>query len=228
MSETPHIYTCENGSKVPSVTSILQVLGSASLMRWSNSLGFKHIDYETRLNEAARKGTIVHSCLQQIVDKNAEKVPITFSNGFEEKFTLSSVENFNRLIKKFSYETIYTEKSFSSSKLGYGGTIDWYVKMGDMKLLGDFKTSKNIHLKHLLQLGGYYNLMIENGEEVDGAFILNVNDTKGVIRFVDKDQLILLGRVFNNLAQYYDILITELEKFPENIEFRKLFEKIVA
>ena len=101
MSEIPHIYTCEDGTKVPSVTTILQVLGSTTLMKWANRLGFNRVDYEDRLNTAARKGTLVHSCLQQIVDDNAPKVPISFANGYEEKFTLSSVENFNKVIKKF-------------------------------------------------------------------------------------------------------------------------------
>ena len=224
MSEGTHIYECEDGKKVPSVTTILKILGSESLMRWANRLGFEHKDYFNELNISARRGTLVHQCIQQIVDKNATKVPISFANGFEERFVVASVDNFNRFIKKFPYETIYTEKPISSSKLGYGGTLDWYVKMADMKLIGDFKTSKSVYLKHLLQIGGYANILREQGEDPDGGFILTVNDQRAGIRFIDKDQLILLGKVFDHLAKYYYILSSELEEFPENKDFREKFE----
>ena len=42
-------------------------------------------------------------------------------------------------------------------------------------MLNDFKTSKAVRFSHLLQLGGYHNLLKENGIHIDGASIILCN-----------------------------------------------------
>lgn len=201
-----HIYTCENGNKVPSVTTILQCLGSKELMKWANYLGFKHISYEEELNRTALNGTKIHTCLQHIVDPSLSLTEVKFKNQFDELYYLKIINRFKELITQYQYETIFTEKDFASSNLGYGGQIDWLAKMNNKTILIDFKSSKKVHIKHLLQLGGYRNLLKEHNIELDGAAIFIVNETICFPYFIDSETLMNLGNIFNYLKNVYDCI----------------------
>ena len=199
-----HIYECEDGKKVPSVTTILQILGSKDIIYWANRLGFRHIDYEAELNSLADAGTKMHSVLQHIVDPTLANDPIIFKDKFEEDKYRNLGNKFLNTIKDYSYETVFTEKTFISSKLGYGGTIDWFAKMSGFNMINDFKSSKRVYMKHLLQLGGYYNLMTENGYDIDGGSIILVNERVSTLYPMNKQSLCRLGEIFNSIAYLYD------------------------
>lgn len=192
-----HIYECPDGKRVPSVTTILQILGNKEIIYWANRLGFRHIDYETELNRLADDGTLMHSVMQHIVDPSLANEPIHFRDKLEEEKYLKLAEKFSNMIKDYSYETIFTEKSFTSSKLGYGGTIDWFANMSGFNMINDFKSSKRVYMKHLLQLGGYYNLMTENGYSINGGSIILVNNKISSLYPINEDALKKLGEIFN-------------------------------
>lgn len=213
-----HIYTCQDGIEVPSVTTILQCLGSKSLLKWANYLGFKHIDYEEELERSASNGTKIHECLQHAVDPKLFEDKIVFANSIEADYYTRITNRFLKVMSKYKYKTIYTETTFTSSKLGYGGTLDWLCEINDKKILGDFKSSKKVHMKHILQLGGYKNLLAENGIEIDGAMIIIVNDAMCFPYFVGKNKLDELGEVFNMIAKIYKYLEIGLSPTDENLE----------
>ena len=200
-----HIYDCEDGTQVPSVTTILQILGSPAIIKWANWLGFKHLDYEKELDRTANNGTIVHLGVQHIVDPEHTE-ELKFKNDFEGQYYRRILNNFQTFISRFTYETIFTEKSFASSTLGYGGTIDWYVKMSGFQMLIDFKTSKQVRLKHLLQLGGYMSLMEESGYPVDAAAILIVNEKGCRLYPINRTTLVEMNQAFQKLVQLYPIV----------------------
>ena len=54
-----HIYE-KDGKEYPSVTTIIQSLGSEEIVKWANHLGFKHLDYTKELEKTAINGTKVH------------------------------------------------------------------------------------------------------------------------------------------------------------------------
>ena len=83
-----HIYECPDGKSVPSVTTILQMLGNKEINKWANWLGFRHIDYETELNRLADNGTKMHNVVQHIVDPALKDIPIEFNDKFEEEYYL--------------------------------------------------------------------------------------------------------------------------------------------
>ena len=112
-----HIYECNDGTKVPSVTTVLQILGNKELLKWANYLGFKHIDYDAEMNRTANIGNKIHTCLQHIVDPSLWDHPITYRDKLEEDYYQRIADRFTREISKYTYETHFTEKSFSSSKL---------------------------------------------------------------------------------------------------------------
>ena len=51
-----HIYE-KDGKEYPSVTTIIQSLGSEEIVKWANHLGFKHLDYTKELEKTAVNGT---------------------------------------------------------------------------------------------------------------------------------------------------------------------------
>lgn len=200
-----HIYECSDGTEVPSVTTILKLLGSEAIIRWSNYLGFKHIRYDDELERTADIGTIIHACIRKVVDPSDSTEIVEFKNSFDADYFNSITERFRKYISQFSYNTIFTEKTLSSSKLGYGGTLDWYANIAGFNMICDFKSSKQVRLKHLLQLGGYRNLLLENGFTVDGGAIIIVNRNECRMHVVGIDDMIILSDIFNRLAELYSL-----------------------
>lgn len=216
-----HIYHI--GDKAyPSVTTIVHSLGSEELMKWSNIMGFKHKKYEDIMEESSRFGTLMHSHLQSIVDPENAPDPIQPKDAIEEFRVMKLKSKFVRYISQFHYQTIYTEKSLVSDKLGYGGTLDWYAIMNHFKMLNDFKTSKRVQVGMLFQLGGYGNLLREClGIEPDGCSIILVNDQQCKLNPFGKKDLQFFGEIFQILADFYNKSI-EMKVNPD----LKFFEEL--
>ena len=212
-----HIYECPDGKLVPSVTTILQVLGSKEINKWANRLGFRHIDSETELNRLADNGTLMHSVVQHIVDPSLSETPVIFKDKFEEEYYLKLGEKFSLMIKDYSYDTIFTEKTFVSSSLGYGGTVDWYASMSGFMMINDFKSSKKVNMKHLLQIGGYYNLMSENGYHVDGGSIILVNEKISTLYPINLESIVKLGEIFNGIYYVYQNVIDKMIPYDDDL-----------
>lgn len=197
-----HIYE-KDGKRYHSVTTILSVLGSKELMKWANSMGFKHIDSEKYTEDKAEFGTLVHAGLQKIVDPGAEVEMIQPKNAKHAYEANKCYESFERLIRGYQYETIYTEKTLVSPSLKYAGTMDWVVKLDDKVTLVDFKTSKMVTFKYLLQLAGYMKLLeLEEGIMIERAGICIVREDRAWFTFFEKELLEEAYLVFQLLADF--------------------------
>lgn len=207
-----HIYT-KNNKDYPSVTTILKALGNAGLLSWSNYLGFKHISYEKELDKYAKFGTLVHSHLEHIVNPDSKNEIIKPDNQLDEYVLDTILRRFTNYISLFDYKTIYSEYTLISESLGYAGTLDWVLEINNKRILCDFKTSKATRISMMLQLGGYYNLLRDMGEDVDYAAILIVNENRCKFNFVDKVDLIEYAKYFDLIAKFY--LESEWHKEPK-------------
>ena len=214
-----HIYT-KNGKEYPSVTTILDCLGQKEIIKWANWLGFRHIDYETELNERADFGTKVHDVLRSVVDDSYSSV-LSYKNPLE-MMAINKIKNrFINMMKPYRYETIATEMPIISESLGYAGTLDWLAKFnGKYLFLNDFKTSKAARFKHLLQMGGYRNILVEQGYRLDGANIIIVNRDYCDIYTIGKNELSIYGEAFNYLAKYF--IMKESITMEQNMNAKKL------
>lgn len=200
-----HLYTGEDGLVYPSVTTIIHSLGNDNLMKWANVMGFKHKKYETIMEETSEFGTLVHSNLQAIVDPQESFTPLAPKNVVQAYDLNETLRKFQTFIKRFDYQTLWTEKSMVSSRLGYGGTSDWSAIINGKKTLLDFKTAKKPQVHMFLQLGGYYNLSIEVGDlGYEQAVILTVNP-KGTNAYVISLELLgYYAESFQYLADFYN------------------------
>lgn len=205
-----HIYELD-GEKYPSVTTILKIIsGNPELMKWANYMGFKRKDITKVLEESASFGTLVHSNLQAIVDPNAP-TPIKPKDALEEYSLNKITGHFNKYFKDIHYTTIFSEKTIISPELGYAGTLDWLVKIKDMTVLLDFKTSKMPRPSMYLQLGGYYNLLKTLDIDADIAAIIIINEKGCALHPISKDAIIYNGRLFNLLFNFYKEWSGEIE-----------------
>lgn len=197
-----HMYEL-NGNQYPSVTTIIHALGNDEITKWANSLGFRHINYEKELNKYAENGTMIHDLLREEVDP-AYKSSVIFKDDIQRGEALGYLTRFRSFLNEYKYETIFTEKTFISETLGYAGTLDWLCKFNEKYLmLNDFKTSKAVRFTHLLQLGGYYNLLHENGFQLDGASIILCNKKVCSMYPINLAELQYYAEAFSILAKYY-------------------------
>lgn len=168
-------YKTHDGRAVPSVTTVLGILGKPYLIKWANELGLEGIDSQEYLNEAAKAGTLAHAMIQE----NLGGAPWDRSAYAPEQVEIATVAFNNFLAWKKQtapkMRTIHIEHTLVSDVDGYGGTIDWYGVIGGEHWLIDFKTSKAIYPEHIFQVGAYANLMVENGLYIDGVRILRVS-----------------------------------------------------
>ena len=182
-----HIYE-SNGVKLPSVTTITGFITLReqfeALMKWSNFLGFKHKKYMDVLNTKADFGSAVHENIHALLT-NTEPNPEVISKvkSIEDIFNLrSTMKIFDIFLKDLGVDisnTIFSEESIASEKLGYVGTVDWVVKMNSKVYLIDFKTSSTIHESMGLQLSAYRQLLLEEkGIKIDMAAILLLNEKR--------------------------------------------------
>lgn len=140
-SET-HTYTF-NGCVVPSVTQILK------------STGF--IDTTFYKNDAAERGTYIHSVLEAI-DKNPTKTVeyVPDVNGY--------VEAWERFKRESGITFLEIEQKVFSSKFQYAGTIDRIGNLGGQITIIDIKTGAFQHW-HSLQTAAY-ELLADRNEDV--------------------------------------------------------------
>lgn len=199
-----HIYEQDN-LNFPSVTTVLQILGSKKLLKWANYQGFKHIDIDRVLEQTSEFGTIAHSVVQGIVDKDNAEV-------LQPKDALMALDldnlakKFSKLLSNHEWKTIYTEHTLISRDLGYAGTLDWLCELDGKKTLIDFKTSKMVKTNHILQLGGYDNLL-KNVENIDveqhGIILISADKCK--LHIIDEEEIKTAKEAFNILYEFYKL-----------------------
>lgn len=210
-----HIYELE-GKKLPSVTTIIHSLGNDEIIRWANSLGFRHLKYDQELEKYAENGTLVHDLLRGEVDKSYTP-NVKYKDEIQRFEYLGYLNRFRNFLSLYNYETIFTEKTIMSPSLGYAGTLDWLAKINGFTMLNDFKTSKAVRFSHLLQLGGYNNLLKEQGIIVDGASIILCNKKITTMYPINKDKLEFFSEAFDVLAKFY-LMTWDITLSPD-IEF---------
>ncbi len=217
------MYTTTNGIEVPSVTTILNCVSVDGIAKWANYLGFKHLSYEAELQLRANRGTNIHSLLQEIVDPGNCKDPFS-PDPYDVPFYDDVINNFKAMIYKYDYETMFTEKTLISEKLGYGGTFDWLAKLNGFTILFDFKSSSKVNAKHIMQLAAYKKLLEDQTDyRIDGAGVIIANEKTSSMYIVNNEKLDYLGLAFECLVNYTTLYGGELVK--QDLTLKKTLSK---
>jgi hypothetical protein len=169
-------YKLQDGTSVPSVTTILGVLNKPALLVWANNFGLQGYKIGEYVDELAQVGSCAHSMVEAMLKGGTPDLD-DYSKA-QIDLAENSILSFLEWQRQNSFEVIETELLLVSERLRYGGTIDCYCKLNGKLTILDFKTGKAIYDEHILQVSAYKNLAIENGYPVNQVGILQIGRTE--------------------------------------------------
>lgn len=155
----------DGGYNVPRVTALLDTIKEDYIIKWANSLGWKRQSYTKVLQEAADIGTEVHHEIEMFL-KHGD---MGMTPGF-----LSFYEWWNNFLSNNTISDLRSEVSMSCPY--FAGTTDLFFTANGCNCLMDFKTSKHIGYKYLMQLAAYtYMMNITYGKSIDYCIIFQID-----------------------------------------------------
>ena len=207
-----------NGKFVPRVTEILSsTIHEEYLLDWSNHLGFSRKNYRETLQWYADVGTIVHSIIEDLINKGYSDRTIKSDTMISSvnNAVMSFIEWYSIILNNNS-KIICTEKKLICE--WFGGTCDLLININGKNYLIDFKTSKRISFKHFLQLSAYKYICELNNIKIDGVGILLLSRDR--VQFSEnilhmdiqdhKDYIDMCTNTFFSLVcAYYNRIISE-------------------
>jgi len=200
------VYRLANGTRVPSVTTVLGVLAKPALIHWAWECGCQGEDYRKVRGAAAQVGTIAHyliMChLKGIEPELGEYAPEDVS--LAENCVLSYFE----WEKGHSMEPVLVEQPLVHEQMEYGGTIDCLAMLDGSLTLIDFKTGKAIYREMVYQLAAYMRLLEENGYKPEAARILRIGRTEDENfedRLIGVTEQVAGWRVFTLAREIYGV-----------------------
>jgi len=158
-------YYLADGTRVPSVTTILGVIAKPALIKWANNLGLQGIDSTKYVDALAGIGTLAHAMASAHLSGES---PEAECEG-QDKATVDLAENcfisFLSWTSGKTIEPVLMEEPLVSELFRYGGKFDFYGKIDGRLTIADMKTGSGIWPEHFHQLAAYGHLLTENGYE---------------------------------------------------------------
>lgn len=196
---THSTYINEEGTEVPSATTILKILNKPFLTKWANFMGFKRRKVEDILQESSEIGTAVHEMIECFLMK--KPYIMKASKYYTKSLLVNYLDHFISWKNAHVIIPEFMEKKFESKR--YGGTVDFYGEVDGKKTILDFKTSKRFYSSMFLQLAAYVQMLEEKGYVVEQVAIVRVNADKCETRFMDRKDLDRYMSVFNTLVDLF-------------------------
>jgi hypothetical protein len=197
-------YYTSSGEQVPGVTTILSVLNKPALINWANRMGLQGIDTNKYVDEAGAVGTLAHALIMESLGGKVVRL---------EDFTADQLTRarygvavFYKWVKAHKLTPQLLEQPLVSDEHRFGGTIDMLAILDGDPVLIDLKTSSGIYEEHIFQVGAYWKLLAESGQEIKGARILRIGRTEGEgmdERVLSGVQVLNAWRVFEHCLAIY-------------------------
>ena len=203
------IYKTADGKRVPGVTTITGELGWSGrvLINWANRMGLQGIDTTKYVDDKADIGTLAHAMVTDYLQGKK-----TDTDDYS-KNQIAAAENsalsFFEWVKGKKIKPMLIEQPLVSEAYLYGGKPDIFAKVDGVQGLIDIKTGSGIYPEMIIQVGGgYRQLLVENGYEVESIRILNIPRT-GDESFVEKKishkHCITAWMIFKNCLKIYQL-----------------------
>ena len=191
-------YTLPDGTKLPSITTILSAQSKAGIAAWRKRVGEAEANRVSA--KASGRGTRVHNLCEDFIQNKPlrESMP-------------DALEMF-RTIKPVLYERVnnihYVEQSFYSKKIGAAGRSDLIAEFDGELSVMDYKTSAKIkHRDNILSYFWQSTFYALAYEELVGipinqiVIVMAVEDKKEPLIFVEKTEDHIQGLV--KAIQFY-------------------------
>lgn len=167
-------YFTKDGTKVPSVTTILsRFKESGGLMHWAWKCGVDGLDYRAVRDDAANAGTMAHDLIERHI-KGEEIDRDWWLRGTETQAkACRAFEAYLAWAEQTKIKIIETEFGLVSEKHRYGGTPDALGEINGRLVLPDWKSSNSVYGDYLCQLAAYKNLIEENrpNMKIEGFYL---------------------------------------------------------
>ena len=126
-------YTLEDGSRLPSVTTVIGAQKKESILEWRKKVGAEAANKISR--QASSRGTNVHTLCERYLnnDKLGDIMPDAKEMFYSLVPLLDRIDNIH-----------YQEQALWSEQLGLAGRVDCIAEFDGVLSVIDFKTSKRI------------------------------------------------------------------------------------
>jgi len=186
-------YHNARGERVPSVTSIPLGWNTIVLNKWNNKMGLRGVDTEKYLKDKGEIGSLSHAfCTDYLFRKRTNMEDYSAIQIEEAKHSFFA---FHKWAKPHDIQPIFVEKQLVSEQYQYGGTLDIYGIVDNLKELSDLKSGSGIYEDMIVQVAAYHNLLVENGYPVDRVRIINIPRSESE-NFVDLDVTAMVPLAF--------------------------------
>lgn len=207
MPTKPGGYFLQDGTKVPSVTTICgRFKESGGLINWAWKLGKEGRDYREVRDIAADAGTLAHAAADAWIHGRENPLDTTEKGEILDK-AQTAYGAFLEWTEQTQLVVTDTELPLISERYCFGGTFDAILVKGK-RALGDWKTSNALYPEYLLQIAAYAKLWDENypWEPITGGFhLLRFDKTHGDFHHHWWAELDRAWEAFLLLRRLYDI-----------------------
>jgi genome maintenance exonuclease 1 len=129
-------YVLEDGTRLPSVTTVLGAMSKADILAWRKRVGEEEANKISK--KASSRGTNVHSICEQYLNNNVDYLKKIMPDALE------MFQSIKPLLDDNVSDIWYQECALFSRKLGMAGRVDLIAHWNEKLSVIDFKTSKRI------------------------------------------------------------------------------------
>jgi len=135
--ETGRVYVAPDGSRYPSVTTVLGILSEDSIREWRQRVGEEEANKVS--HRASNRGTAVHSIIEKYLrnEDTSDNLP----------HIKQSLANLRPILDKSIGKIFGLETALYSRHLGMAGRCDCIAEWNGVPSIVDFKTSKRVKKK---------------------------------------------------------------------------------
>jgi genome maintenance exonuclease 1 len=174
-------YTLEDGTRLPSVTTVLGAQKKQGIMEWRKRVG--EVEANRISKQATGRGTNVHTLCERYLNNDSlgDIMPDAKEMFMSLKPLLNRINNIH-----------YQECALWSKQLGMAGRVDCIGEFDDELSVIDFKTSKKIkteaHIEDYFWQTSAYALMYEEmiGRPIDNIVIIMAVENEQPLLFKQK------------------------------------------
>lgn len=170
------IYKKKDGTRVPSVTTYLNILSKPALIHWAWEQGVAGLDYRKVRDQAGDTGTLVHYLI--LCALGGEEPDLSYYTPQDLAFAASPMNKFNEWRKGKVIEPILLEAPIVSELYSFGGTPDFFGLICGVPTLLDFKTGKEVYQEAFCQVAAYKELLVEYGYCPEAIKIIRIGKSE--------------------------------------------------
>ena len=195
---TGRTYVTPDGTRYPSITTVLSILSEDSIRAWRARVGEEEANKVS--TKAAGRGTLVHSIIERYLlnEDTNEFLP----------HIRQSLENVRPILDERLGKIFGLEVPLYSAHLGLAGRVDCVAEFDGVPSIVDFKTSKRVKKKewissYFAQMAGYAVMWEERTKRpiTNTVVIMDVDDNEPLVFKEHRDNHI---KMLINTKKEYD------------------------